>query len=54
MNTEPVLLPDGTPFPFWDDRTHYQRVFHVAREHPAASDDNPGTADKPFATTTRL
>jgi len=45
-----VRLPDGTAFPFWEDETRYTRVYHVAREHPRASDDNPGTEDRPFKT----
>lgn len=43
-------LPDGTLFPFWDDATVYKKVYHVAQRHPRAADDNPGTADAPFAT----
>ena len=43
-------LADGTPFPFWDDRTHYARTYVVARHHLHAADDNPGTTDAPFAT----
>ncbi|OPZ26224.1 MAG: hypothetical protein BWZ02_02116 [Lentisphaerae bacterium ADurb.BinA184] len=42
-------LPDGTPFPFWDDRTAYRQVYHVAQGHPRAADDNPGTEAAPFA-----
>ncbi len=48
--SETVLMPDGTPFPFWDDRTAYARVYHVAQGHPDASDDGPGSEDRPFAT----
>jgi hypothetical protein len=43
-------LADGTPFPFWDDETAYTKVYHVARRHPRASDENPGTEELPFAT----
>lgn len=43
-------MPDGTLFTFWDDVTEYQRVYHVACAHPGASDENPGTAEAPFAT----
>ena len=50
MDSSPVLMPDGTPFEFWDDTTTYTKTYHVARENPAASDANPGTAAKPFAT----
>lgn len=50
MSDAPVLLPDGTPFAFWDDTTTYGRIYHVAAEHPSASDDGPGTEEQPFAT----
>lgn len=43
-------MPDGTPFPFWDDATEYGRTYHVAREHAKAADSNPGTEELPFAT----
>jgi hypothetical protein len=43
-------LADGTLFPFWDDETVYRKVYHVAQQHPRASDDNPGTEDVPLAT----
>ena len=49
----PVWMPDGTPFPFWDDETRYMHTYHVACEHPAATDDGPGTAERPFATMNR-
>ena len=48
--SDPVFMPDGKPFPFWDDRTAYERVYHVACAHPAASDDGPGTEERPWAT----
>ncbi len=44
------VLPSGDRFAFWDDTTVYARVYHVAQEHPAASDENPGTAEAPFRT----
>lgn len=46
----PAIMPDGTPFPSWDDLTRYAHVYHVSGEHPAASDDGPGTEERPFAT----
>ncbi len=49
----PVWMPDGTPFPFWDDETRYTRTYHVACGHPSAADDGPGTAERPFATLNR-
>ena len=45
-----VIMPDGTPFEFWDDTTEYTRAYHIACEHPEASDDGPGTEERPFAT----
>jgi len=45
-----TLLPDGTTFPFWEDRTSYRDVYHVAATHPWAADANPGTADEPWKT----
>jgi len=48
-----MRMPDGEPFEFWDDATEYTRVYHVACQHPAASDDNPGTEDRPFKTINR-
>ena len=53
MPESPVIMPDGTPFPFWDDITAYTRIYHVACEHPAASDDGPGSEDRPFKTLNR-
>jgi hypothetical protein len=49
----PVIMPDGTAFPLWDDVTEYSRAYHVACQHPAASDDGPGTAERPFRTINR-
>jgi len=53
MSELPVMMPDGTPFPSWDDVTEYKHIYHVAGEHPAASDDGPGTEKQPFATINR-
>ena len=50
MPESEVFMPDGNPFVFWDDATSYGRVYHVACEHPDASDDGPGTEAQPFAT----
>jgi len=50
MPNETVTLPDGTNFPFWDDRTKYAKTYDVACGNPAASDENPGTTEKPFKT----
>jgi len=53
MSELPVIMPDGTPFPSWDDVTEYKQIYHVAVEHPAASDEGPGTEEQPFATIQR-
>ncbi len=53
MAEPPVVMPDGTHFEFWDDRTEYARLYHVAQGHPDASDDNPGTEEKPWRTISR-
>ena len=50
MESTPLIMPDGTPFAFWDDTTRYTETYHVACVDPHASDENPGTADRPFAT----
>lgn len=43
-------LPNGEPFDWWQDSTRYEKIYHVDRRHPAASDDNSGTRDQPFKT----
>ncbi len=48
-----MKLPDGSEFHFWDDCTNYPRAYHVAQNHPNASDDNDGTAETPFRTVSR-
>lgn len=48
-----ILLPDGTEFRTWEDRTEYRRVYYVDRNHPAAADDNTGTKEAPFLTIQR-
>ena len=50
MDESAVTMPYGTLFEFWDDITEYTHVYHVACEHPDASDEGPGTEDHPFAT----
>ena len=44
------LLPDGSRFAFWNDQTTYTRVLYVAVNNPQASDDNPGTIERPLKT----
>ena len=50
QSTDSALLPDGRSFAFWDCETAFTKTYHVAANHPAASDDNPGTQERPFKT----
>ncbi len=50
MGNSNVIMPDGTPFKFWDDKTEYKHIYHVACKHPNATDEGPGTENRPFAT----
>ena len=45
-----TLMPDGTPFDFWDDATTYTRAWHVANAHPQAHDTNEGSPEAPLKT----
>jgi hypothetical protein len=49
----PVFLPDGTEFKAWESRTEWSRTYVVDQMHPDASDQNPGTAERPFRTVGR-
>ena len=49
----PIVLPDGTRFPIWQDETEYKTVHYVDQQHPQAADDNPGTEEAPFLTIQR-
>lgn len=46
----PVYLPDGSEFKTWADETSYSKTYWVDPHHVRASDENPGTAEVPFAT----
>jgi len=46
----PVLLPDGSEFQTWEVPCEFSRTYHVDASHPEASDENPGTREKPFRT----
>jgi alpha-N-arabinofuranosidase len=46
----PVILPDGSEFKTWSDKTVYTRTYYVDQRHPRASDDNKGTEESPFLT----
>ena len=46
--SDDVLLPDGSPFAFWDDQTTYVRTWHVDQA-AAPADGGDGSAARPFA-----
>ena len=48
--TPPVLLPDGTEFKTWEAAARFTKTYHVDQRHPQASDENPGTKERPFKT----
>ncbi|OHB41601.1 MAG: hypothetical protein A2Y13_03915 [Planctomycetes bacterium GWC2_45_44] len=48
--SESVRLPDGTLFHMWEVSPKFTRTFHVAQQHQAAADDNPGTENRPWKT----
>jgi hypothetical protein len=41
---------DWNNFPVWENTTVYSKMYIVNQKHPAASDSNPGTIDKPLLT----
>jgi alpha-L-fucosidase len=50
----PVLLPDGSEFTTWEAaEARPTRTYFVNASHPRASDANPGTEGRPFATVNR-
>ena len=44
------MLPDGTVFRSWEQPRRYTHTYHVAQGDPQASDENPGTAERPWRT----
>jgi alpha-N-arabinofuranosidase len=48
-----VIMPDGTPYLSWSDRTQYTKTYHVDQNHPRASDENPGSEGLPLRTINR-
>lgn len=50
---EPVNLPDGTAFVTWEQRLAFAQTYHVAQNHPDASDDGSGMPDRPWKTISR-
>ena len=49
----PVLLPDGTEFKTWEAPLKFTRTYYVDGSNPKASDSNPGSKARPFATVNR-
>jgi Right handed beta helix region len=49
----PVILPDGKEFKTWEQPLRFERTYYVEGSSPNASDANPGTSDRPFATINR-
>ncbi len=45
-----VYLPDGREFKTWEVPFAFSKTYFVDQKHPDASDGNPGTEDRPFAT----
>ena len=48
-----AVLPDGRPFAFWEKDCAYGRVLYVDGSSAAASDENDGSAERPFKTVQR-
>jgi len=46
----PVFFPDGTEFMTWEAPLRFTRTYYVDGSDPKASDANPGTKERPFAT----
>jgi len=49
----PVLLPNGEEFRTWEVPLEFSKTYDVNPSHPDASDENPGTEQKPFRTINR-
>lgn len=45
-----VILPDGSEFKTWSDKTVYKRTYYVDQSNPRSSDNNEGSEEKPFLT----
>ncbi len=50
---EGVTLPDGTVAGAWATPGKHSRTYYVDQHHPRASDENEGTAERPFLTINR-
>ncbi len=51
--TPPVQLPDGQEFKTWEKPPSFSRTYYVNQAHARASDENPGTEERPFRTVDR-
>ena len=49
----PVILPDGREFKTWEQPLRFDRTYYVDQSRTNASDTNPGTSERPFATINR-
>ncbi|MFC2125638.1 right-handed parallel beta-helix repeat-containing protein [Bacteroidota bacterium] len=47
---ESVLLPDGTEYKSWEKSLKFSTTYFVDQNHSSASDNNPGTEQKPYKT----
>ncbi|MFW5767454.1 MAG: right-handed parallel beta-helix repeat-containing protein, partial [Bacteroidota bacterium] len=43
-------LPYGNSFSMWEKKQKTNKIYHVAQNHPRASDNNAGTKEEPFLT----
>ncbi|MBQ6326443.1 MAG: right-handed parallel beta-helix repeat-containing protein [Clostridia bacterium] len=50
VNDPSAILPDGSTFDFWERECHYERELIVDGASLQASDDNDGSANRPFKT----
>jgi hypothetical protein len=49
----PVMLPDGREFKTWEQPLRFDRTYYVDQSRTNASDANPCTSERPFATINR-
>ena len=45
-----AILPDGSTYEFWEKDPVWEQELFVSNTDPAASDDNDGSAERPFHT----
>ncbi len=53
LANDPVKLPDGSDFVFWESDAAPARTYHVAQQVANASDDNDGSPNAPWRTINR-